>query len=251
MTGARRRIGRCRQDAAAVAGQACDEGFTLIELILAMLIMTIVMVISFALVNGLSTDQVVEQASLSGLGQSELASRVFTEYLGSAEQGSLSNICLIPTTATKCLGSTTTYASFTFKSLIGLTTTAGASSPNWEPAEVPITAALVQGSRPNLDVLDVYFDYGLSTQRLIAAYDIEPPASGARIFTYYSDTGGTLAPEPIAQAASNPQNVLAIGLDITFIAPPGPSTQGFAWEGVTNLHTVTYMRNLTVPSPSS
>jgi prepilin-type N-terminal cleavage/methylation domain-containing protein len=234
----------------ACARQDCEaeDGFTLLELVFAMLILTIVMVISFALVNGFSTDQVVEQSSLAGLGQSELANRIFTGYLRSAEQGTLTSICRVPVTGSQCLGSSTTYASFTFDSLVGLTTVAGASEPNWEPASVPITAALVQASQPGVDVLDVYFDYGLSTQRLIAAYDIEPPAASAPIFTYYADTGGALAPEPITVAEANPKNVLAIGLDITFIAPPGPATQGFAAESETTLHTVTYLRNLSVPS---
>jgi prepilin-type N-terminal cleavage/methylation domain-containing protein len=225
-----------------------DEGFTLLELVFSMLVLAIVAVISFALIDGLTSDQQVEQASLGGLSQSELASRIFTEYLGSAEQGTLGNICQIPATTGPCLGSATTYASLTFDSLIGLTTAAGASQANWEPAAVQVTVVLVPGPRTGVDELDVYFDYGLPDERLIAAYDIEPPGASDPIFTYYWDSGGSLAPEPVTEAAANPSSVLAVGLDITFVAPPGSARVGSAAEGAAPLHTITYLRNLSMSS---
>jgi len=203
------------------------------------------MAISTPVIIGILTNTQAESLTIQGLEQSELAGQVFTQYLRSAV--SLVNIQTNDLTFT-------TYAG----------TTSGV------PQLETIEAELCPTSSTAVDQLEVFFGLpstgagssgvhtcsqsGSTTTssipagvRLVQAFDVQPPkVAGSDIFQYYTLSGNSLQAMGTTGAngaQANPTLVQAVGLSMTFMPRPGPSTGGYHAELGTTVQTVSFLRN--------
>jgi len=199
-------------------------GFTLVELLVALTVMAVISALTFSLITGFLSNQSSVTATYQGIDQAELASRTFTQYLRSATSVEIAD----PT-------------ELVFTSFVGLQ--AG------EPVSEVIDAVLSPATA-TLDTMDLYFGYNpnptapatpLSNATLIAAYDVTPPPAGSAAFTYYTFTDGALT--TLVDPGSSLSSIQGIGVDLTFLPPPGSNHVGPTAELATTLQTTTILRN--------
>jgi len=219
-----------------------ERGLTLIEVTVTVALTGIVMAMATFIVVNVLQETTGEAASIQGVEQAQLAERSFTQYLRSAV--SLLNI---------------ETNDITFTSYTGMV--------SGVPQLETIEAELCKTSSHNVDSLEVL--YGLPQSpttgwnglhncnattttttalptgvRLVAAFDITPPATGGDIFTYYQFTGSAFTPFlSTISAADDPTAVGAIKINITFLPPPGSVTKAFHTELGTTLNTTIFLRN--------
>ena len=225
-----------------------DDGFTVIELSVTMLVFSIVSVLTLTLVTSLVNTSTSVNDTLLGISQASVANRSFTQYLRSITVVNLVNPNGNTLEFTASVG--TGGGSGT-----GLNACPGTSTP---PAGVEVTcsedvtATLAVTQSPLVDELQVTFGpFGTpSLDRVVASFDVVPPASSAapaaQIFQYYTlggTNGTTLVNEGATWANANPTLIQGIGLDAAFLPPPGPGKQGFAAELATVVHTIAFLRN--------
>ncbi len=232
-----------------------ERGMTLIEVVVTVGLTAIVMAMATFIVINVLNETSGEQASISGVQQAQLAERSFTQYLrSSVTLLSVQNNDLV------------------FTSYTGIAS-GGGSAPDL-PQLQTIEAQLCPTTSKYVDTLEVI--YGLpqtgtgssglheciapssptSTTtpipagvRLAEAFDILPPvAAGTDIFSYYRYSSDTFKQVTTAYAAANPTKVSAIGINVTFLPPPGGATKGYHTELGTTLQTEIFLRNF---SPTS
>jgi len=217
-----------------------ERGMTLIEVTVTVALTGIVMAMATFIVINVLQETTGESASIQGVEQAQLAERSFTQYLRSAV--SLVNI---------------QSNDITFTSYTGMS--------GGVPQLLTIEAELCKTSAKNVDSLDVLYDLPSSSTgvhscnltttttsslpanvRLVAAFDVTPPAVGGDIFTYYQVTSSGFTPFlSTISAANDPTAVGAIKVNITFLPPPGSVTKEFHTELGTTLNTTIFLRNST------
>ena len=228
-----------------------DDGMTLIEVIVTLALTSIVMALATVIVINVLNETQGEAASIVGVQQAQLAERSFTQYLRSA----VTLLSVQPN-------------DITFTSYSG--TSSGV------PQLQTIEAQLCPTTAPYVDSLEVI--YGLPQSpttgwnglheciasntptptttpvpagvRLVEAFDISPPAAGTNIFSYYSYSGTRFASLGSSVTASTP-GIAAIGIDVTFLPPPGAVTRLYHTEFGTTLNTEIFLRNPSVSSTTT
>lgn len=227
------------------SGSRAEGGFTLVELIITIALLSAIMAISTPVIIGILTNTQAESLTIRGLEQSELAGQVFTQYLRSAV--SLVNI-----------------------QTNDLTFTTYAGTVSGVPQLQTIEAELCPTSSAAVDQLEIFFGLpptgagstgihtcaqsGSTTTtsipagiRLVQAFDVQPPkVAGSDIFQYYTLSGNSLQAMGTSGAngaQANPNMVQAVGLSMTFMPRPGSSTEGYHAELGTTVQTVSFLRN--------
>ncbi|MHB8245178.1 MAG: PulJ/GspJ family protein [Acidimicrobiales bacterium] len=232
-----------------------EDGFTLTEMIVTLLIVSIFVSMATVIMVKVLDQTAGQRATLRGLQEAQIAERTFTQYLRSAD-----NIAWISPTGNDIV----------FTSNVGTTTSNGVISP----AVQTIEAQLCPTSNPKVDALEILFglptgstgihecigreDVAASTTttsyppsiRLVQAFDLVVPVSP--VFTFYKlstvqQSGGLNQPElstiDLASAIASPSKIEAVGLNATFVPPPGPHIQGYGSELGTTIQAVAFLRN--------
>ena len=237
-----------------------DDGFTVIEMSITMIVFSIIAALTLLLVTSMLDNSTSVNDTLMGVSQASVANRSFTEYLRS-----ISDVYQVNSNPLGSLGPTG--ESLEFIANVG-TGTQAAPCPSQTSTTVPstgvevicsedVTATLAYTKSPFVDELEVFFgsSWITSKDRLIASFDIVPPGNyqspAAQIFQYYTlggATGTTLINEGATWAAANPTLIQGIGFDAAFLPPPGPGKQGFSAELGTVVHTIAFIRNPPPPT---
>lgn len=229
-----------------------DEGFTITELVVTMLILAIFMAMTTLIIVNVLGESAGQRATLSGVQQAQLAERTFGQYLRS-------------TTAINYISSDGN--DLVFATNVGTTDSNGVVNPSTETVE----AELCTTANAKVDSLEVIFGLPSGSTgiqqclngstpptslpagvRLVQAFYIQPPTSP--IFSFYtlSTSGSNAQPQVSAMAlidaiasvgSTSSTSIQAIGLDATFLPPPGPKVQGYASEIGTVVQTVAFLRN--------
>ena len=219
---------------------ASDAGFTLIELIITMLILSIVFGITMGLIIGLKQQQINLSATVAGASQSQLASQEVVQYLRAA--------------SSPVSGSLETDNGFVLPAYIGASTNPSVIAPQ----SVTISAQYTIGHAGGLTgtgTLDITFTGG-AISRKIATYFVLSPATvpPTPMFTYYEynpASPGSLEMIPWV-VGSNPlqinnlclPDIVAVQIDASFFAGPQDlQTRGYAIDIATTVNTTVYLRN--------
>jgi prepilin-type N-terminal cleavage/methylation domain-containing protein len=221
-----------------------EDGFTLVEISITMIVFAIIAALTLTLVTSMLNNTTSLDDTLQGVTQASVANRSFTEYLRSITVVNAVN---------------TNGNSLQFTADVGMGTHAspcyGQSAPAVGVETIcgeEVTATLVTTASPLVDELEITFGPFAtpSEDRLIAAFDIVPPSShnapATSIFQYYTlggANGTTLVNEGATWANANPTLIQGIGLDASFLPPPGPGREGFQAELATVVHTIAFLRN--------
>jgi len=216
-----------------------DTGFTLVEIIITMLVLTVVFGITMGLIIGLRQQQVNLSATVAGANQSELASQEVVQYLRAA--------------SSPPSGAIETPSSFSFPAYIG-------ASSGLLPESVTITATYTAGvvGPTGTGTLAITFTgqpvSGPVLTRKVATYFVLAPTSAATpIFTYYEyATGGTpgtlqaisMTGSPLQMENACLGDIVAVKVDASFFAGPQDTpTRGYAADTATTIQTTVYLRN--------
>ncbi|MDA8291340.1 MAG: prepilin-type N-terminal cleavage/methylation domain-containing protein [Actinomycetota bacterium] len=226
-----------------------DGGFTFIELLVAMAVLAIIVPVIYGLIGNLSQQSVDLHDTMLGLKQDQTAGNALLEYLHGA-------VTVLP-------GSTPTTLIASIEA--GYNTTTGTQDI------ATLEAQLVPPSGSNADasfVVSITPQGG--TPHPIGTYYV---VNGANPFTYYYyAAAGTAAPSCGATTpttTTNPPdatgqelvavhdpcavlaNVVAVGVDVTFLAGPQKPLQGFQAIQPTTFQTTVYLQNANAPAPTT
>lgn len=226
-----------------------DGGFTLIELLVAMAVLAIIVPVIFGLIENLSQQSVDLHDTVLGLKQDQTAGNALLEYLHGA-------VTVLP-------GSTQTTLVASIEA--GYNTTTGTQDI------ATLEAQLVPPSGSNVDasfVVSITPQGG--TPHPIGTYYV---VNTTDPFTYYYyTTSGTTAPScgsTTPTTTTNPPdatgqvlvgtfdpcavlaNVVAVGVDVTFLAGPQKPLQGFQAIQPTTFQTTVYLQNANAPAPTT
>jgi hypothetical protein len=193
-------------------------------MLIALLVFSVIAVLASTLITSFISNLTSATATYQGIDQAELSSRTFTEYLRAATSIS-----------------TAEPDELAFSAYVGMSST-GAPVPEQIEAQLEAFSS-------TLDVLQIYFNYDptapnpFANARLVAAYDVLPPPTGGGIFSYFTYLDGALTPLSPAAATASPSSIEAVGLDLTFLPPPGHGRAGFSAELGTSVDTISILRN--------
>lgn len=234
-----------------------DGGFTLIELTVTMAVLLVVTSITFGMIVGIEQQNENVQATIGGARQSQIAGTALVQYLRAAVQIAGSPPVVNGTPQTVNTPASTANATSTN---LGVVTYTGNPSNGASPTLVPVYATYTAGGVTSQQLgtgkLTVVFGYGTSTET-VKTFDVLAPAANAPIFTYYEYTPppyGTSNPQGSLQALSSGAlsqtsclaNIVAIGIDVSFLAGPGVlPTRGYAADVATTLDTTVFLHNAT------
>jgi prepilin-type N-terminal cleavage/methylation domain-containing protein len=213
-----------------------EAGFTLVELVVTMLILSIVFGITMGLIIGLKQQQVNLSATAAGLSESQLASQEVVQYLRAA--------------SSPVSGSAETATGFVLPAYIG----SSISPTIMTPQSVTISAQYATGAVGGLTgtgTLDITFTGG-AFSRKIATYFVLSPNLSTPMFTYYQynptspgalqsiPLSGTPAEVPSAELP----DIVAVGINASFFAGPQDlPTRGYAIDISTTVNTTVFLRN--------
>jgi prepilin-type N-terminal cleavage/methylation domain-containing protein len=203
--------------------QADDRGFTLIELIVTMSITSVLVAMTSIIIVNVINQTTGEDATVSGVQQAQQAERSFTQYLRSTGVPQLETIeiQLCPTKSKYVDSLEVLYGlPATGTGSTGLHECISPNSPTTDPNAVPAGV------------------------RLVEAFDISPPGTSVvDIFSYYTFSGSAFNQVSTSVAAATPKNVAAVGISITFLAPPGGDSRLYHTELGTTVQTEVFIRN--------
>jgi len=248
--------------------QADDRGMTLIELIVTVALTAIVITMTTFLIVGVLNATSGEDATISGVQQATLAERSFTQYMRSTVQ--------LLTIKSNDL---------TFQAYAGMGCAPGVSQaacnviplgsaasdvPQIETMEIQLCATkskyvdslevlygLPQTGSGSLGLHECISPNSVTTTtsavpsgvRLVEAFDIAPPGVGVPdIFSYYTFQGSSFTAESTTVAAATPTAVAAVGINVTFLPPPGGVSKGYHTELGTTVSAEVFLRNSTTSS---
>jgi prepilin-type N-terminal cleavage/methylation domain-containing protein len=212
-----------------------DQGFTLVELSVTMLILAIVMGLCLTLFVGLQQSQVNERASIEGEEAAQLATQQLVQYM----QASTSPIpgTNVPT------GTTETSTQFVLPAYLG--TTASGAPAVTTTITATVTPCTTQCAH-NADELTVMF-VGTTHSVTVSTYYLLAPASPVFVYEQYNTTTGGPALQPMTTPVTNPacmKRIVAVQLDASFLAGPGDTpTHAGGGEIATTLLTTIFIRN--------
>ncbi len=229
---------RPRSSAATISGRfhrarahrELEGGFTLVEMTVALAIVTTIVGVILGVVTNLFTQSQVVHDTVLGVQQDQVAGVALTQYLHST-------IVILP-------GSNAT----TLKASI----LAGINSSD-TPQTATLTATLTNSASPTLDATfttTLQPDGGnLST---VNTYDA---VNSSAVFTYYYNNYSA-APVVLASTTS-PTNaqlsqIVAVGIDVTFLAGPHKPTVGYQAIRASSFETTVYLQNAAgAPAPTT
>lgn len=216
-------------------GEEGEGGFTIAEMAVTLLVTSIIIVLAFGFVTNLLQQATNVRDTMQGVQQDQTAGEGLLQFLHSAiDVLSGSN-------------ATTLNASIL----------AGVSSET--PGTATFSAQLTNSASPNLDAV---FSTTVtpcpvsastcSTPRTIDDYDA---VNSSAVFTYYYNNYSVT---PVVLASTNtPTNaelseIVAVGVDVTFLAGPHVPIEGFQAVRPSNFQTTVYLQNAAgAPSPTT
>ncbi len=215
-----------------------DVGFTIVETAITLLIVSIVMGLVFGFITNFFQQSVNVSDTMSGVQQDQTAGEGLLQYLHAA-------IVILPGS-----NATTLDASI----LDGVT-----SGTNPVPQVATFQAELVAPAGPNLDAT---FQTSMAAN---GGYCPVPPAApnpncrsmndydvvnSSTVFTYY--LGGASVTTTTTPTNAQLSEIVAVGVDVTFLAGPQKPTEGFQAVRPTTLQTTVYLQNASgAPAPTS
>ena len=207
-----------------------DEGFTLIETLVTLVIISVIVPIVLALVTNLFQQSQNVHDTMTGVQQDQTAGQALMQYLHAA-------IVILPGS-----NATTLNASI----LAGVNSSGTAQTAT-------LQAVLHNSGNPTLDATfttSLTPDGGVTTS--IGTYDA---VNSSAVFTYFYNNYST-TPVGLASttAPTNAQlsEIVAVAVDVTFLAGPHVPTYGFHAVRASNFQTTIYLQNAAgAPAPTS
>ena len=206
-----------------------DHGFTIVETLVALLVVSVVIPIGLAFVSNMFQQSQDVHDTMTGVQQDQVAGEVLLQYLHAT-------IVVLP-------GSTAT--------TLNASVLAGVNSST--PQTATLQATLTPPTSPSLDAT---FTTSLTPNTgpnawkttSIGTYDA---VNTSTVFTYYYVSSTGLAP---LTALTNAElsEVVAVGIDVTFLAGPHKPTYGFHAVHASNFETTIYLQNSAgAPAPTT
>jgi len=205
-----------------------EAGFTLIELVIGLFILTVISSIAFTVITQLMSEGQAITDTVVGIQQSDRANESILQYLRGV---------------TSFTGATQTASSLTANSNVGYNTNTAGTVPYG-----PDTAALSATWAPGVGRTDATFTVTINGNTYSEYYARPVVVGGVTqpTFTYYKDngSGGLTALTAPVPACAYPE-IYAVGIQISFLAGPQRPTEGYAADQATTLITTIYLRNPT------
>jgi len=219
---ARRLRARVRRDG--------EGGFTLIEMVVTLFIVSLIIPVTLAIVTNLFQQSQDLHDTMTGVQQDQIAGEALVQYLHST-------IVILPGS-----NATTLKASL----LAGVNSSSTAQTAT-------LLAVLTNSVNPKLDATfttSLTPDGGTSSS--VSTYDA---VNSTTVFTYYyNNYSATPVGLATTTAPTNSQlsEIVAIGIDVTFLAGPHVPTQGFQSVRPSSFETTVYLQNAAgAPAPTS
>lgn len=226
-------------------GEYDDNGFSLVELLVTLLVVAIVIPLAFGLVTNLLQQSQNVHDTIVGVQQDQTAGEALIQYLHGTT-------LILP-------GSSATTLDASILAGVNSTST---------PQSATLQAVLTNSTAPGLDAV---FTTSLTPSggptSSIGTYDALDSTASTPVFTYYYNASSTTSTTtastttsstPAGLASTNtPTNaelplIVAVGVDVTFLAGPHVPTEGFQATHPTSFQTTVYLQNSSgVPAPSS
>lgn len=239
---ARSRANRRARSRVSSRGDPGEQGFTIVELLVTLLVVAIVLPLAFGLIRNLLQQSQNVGDTIAGVQQDQTAGEALLQYLHGTT-------VILP-------GSNATTLDASILAGVGSTAT---------PYTATLQASLTNSASPNGDAT---FTTTLTPQggtgHSIGTYYA---VNSSSVFTYYyndststttstSTSTSTSLPAGLA-ATSTPTNaqlseIVAVGVSVTFLAGPHVPTEGYQAVHPTTFQTTIYLQNATgAPAPTS
>jgi prepilin-type N-terminal cleavage/methylation domain-containing protein len=217
--------------------RAGDAGFTLVELVVTLLLVAIITPLAFGLIRNLLQQSTDVHDTMVGVQQDQVAGEALLQYLHGA------TVILAGSDATT----------------LDASIDAGINASTQAPDTATLTAVLAEPTSPSLDATfttSITPNGGAPSN--VGTYDAVASTS---VFSYfYNDTTlGATTSAPCSASASadlptglactsaptDPQlpAIVAVGIDVTFLAGPHVPIEGFAAVRPSNFETTVYLQN--------
>lgn len=205
-----------------------DEGFSLVELAVTLLIVAIVIPLAFGLIKNLLQQSQNVHDTIAGLQQDQTAGESLLQYLHGT-------IVILP-------GSNAT--------ALNASILAGVDPTTQTPQTATLAAVLTNAANP---ALGATFTTSLTpaggSTSSVGTYGA---LSSSNVFTYYyvSPTGGTASTSTPTNAQLS--TIIGVGINVTFLAGPHVPTEGFQAVHPTTFATRIYLQNSAgAPAPTT
>jgi len=224
---------RIRRAADLRANGSREAGFTLIEMVVGLLILTVISSIAFTVITQLMSEGQAITDSVVGIQQSDRANESILQYLRGV---------------TSFIGATQTASSLSANSNVGYNSgqVVGGTTlpPPYGPVNDVLSATWTAGSGRTDATFTVTINSNVFTEyyaRPVVVAGVTQPT-----FTYYKDNGagGLTALTSPVPACAYPE-IYAVGIQVSFLAGPQRPTEGYAADQATTLLTTIYLRNPT------
>lgn len=218
-----------------------DEGYNLTEMLVTLIVIAIAMALAGGLIVGFNQQTTNIGDSVTAVRQTSEAETALVQYLRGATQvlatsPSSANAPVVTNQATNA-DNLTLYVSEGFNAT---STTANGLAP-FTAGSSEVCVQWVAGVGPRGDAqFNVTYDCGQSNQRTVATY-YAYNAQTFPVFTYYKYAGTDLQAltEPVPACAMN--EIVAVGVHVTFLAGPQVPAGGFAADLPTTLDTTVFL----------
>lgn len=212
-----------------------EDGFTIVEMVVAMLVLSVISVLSFAFITNILQQATNVRDTMQGVQQDQTAGEGMLQYLHAA----------------------TDVLSGSNANTLNVSLLAGVVSG--QPGSDTFTAQLTNSASPKLDAV---FSTTI-TQCPISATSCGTPrtvddfdaVNSNTVFTYYynnySGNTATLA-STTAPTTAQLSEIVAVGVDVTFLAGPHVPTVGFQAVRASTFDTTFYLQNASGnPAPTT
>ena len=223
---------RVRQTASSSSTSAREKGFTLVEMLIALLVFSVVSGITFTVIRQMMTEGQAITDSVVGVQQADRANESIVQYLRGV---------------TYFTGTQQAANSLTACSDIGFNASTG--TPDSDILTATWTAGTGRKDATFSVTVTPSTNCVTGTSNTTSEYYSRPVVVGGvtqPTFTYYKDNGagGLTALSAPVPACAYPE-IYAIGIQLSFLAGPQMPTEGYLADQASALVTTIYLRNPT------
>lgn len=210
-----------------------DEGYNLTEMLVTLIVIGIAMALAGGLIVGFNQQTTDVGDTVTAVRQTSEAETALVQYL----RGATAVLATSPSTAAAPI----TANQVTNATNLSISVSEGFSTSTWTASSTTICVQWVAGSGPRADAkFYITYDCGTSNQRTVATY-YAYNAQSYPVFTYYKYAGTSLQAltEPVPACSMN--EIVAVGVHVTFLAGPQVPAGGFSSDLPTTLDTTVFL----------
>jgi len=226
-----------------------DAGFTFIEMLVAMAVLAIIVPVIYGLIGNLSQQSVDLHDTMLGLKQDQTAGNALLEYLHGA-------VTVLPgSTPTTLIASVEAGYNTTTSTQDIATLEAQLVPPSGSNADASFVVSITpQGGTPH--PVGTYYVVNTAdpfTYYYYASVGATEPSCGSSTPTTTTNPPDATGQELVGtyDPCAALGNVVAVGVDVTFLAGPQKPLQGFQAIQPTTFQTTVYLQNANAPAPTT